>query len=145
MNEKGNLQRFLEAQETTYATALAELKNGRKRTHWMWFIFPQIQGLGFSATSRFYGIQSAREAEAYLNDDVLGARLLEVCEALLELESTDALKVLGSPDDIKLKSCMTLFATLNRSPVFEAVLAKFFNGEMDQATLNILYARKHES
>ena len=136
------LTRFLTAQESAYPTALAEIKNGRKRSHWMWFIFPQIQGLGFSETSRYYAIQDAAEARAFLAHPVLGSRLVEICEALLALSSNDATAVFGSPDDLKLRSSMTLFAALPAaSPVFQAVLAKFFNGAADEKTRRLLGQR----
>ncbi len=134
-----NLQRFLDAQATDYPQALSEIKNGRKRSHWMWYIFPQIQGLGFSETSRFYGIKDAAEAREYLAHPVLGGRLVEICQALLALESNNASAVFGSPDDMKLKSSMTLFAALpGASPVFEAVLKKFFGGATDGKTVQLL-------
>ncbi|WP_242478790.1 DUF1810 domain-containing protein [Hymenobacter lapidiphilus] len=107
-----NLQRFLDAQESTYPTALTEIRNGRKRSHWMWFIFPQLQGLGFSETARFYGLHDAAEAAAYLVHPVLGKRLVEICEALLKLDSSDATRIFGSPDDMKLRSSMTLFGAV---------------------------------
>jgi uncharacterized protein (DUF1810 family) len=132
------LQRFLDAQQTNYATALAEIKAGRKRTHWMWFIFPQIAGLGFSETSRFYAIRDQAEAAAYLAHPVLGPRLIEISRSLLELESTDANRIFGSPDDMKLRSSMTLFAALGANAVFQAVLDKFFRGAADEQTLRRL-------
>lgn len=133
------LQRFLDAQANDYPTALAEIKNGRKRSHWMWYIFPQIQGLGFTETSRYYAIKDAAEAAAYLQHPVLGSRLAEICQALLAGAGTDANRILGSPDDLKLKSSMTLFAAVpGASPVFTAVLAKFFAGVKDSKTLQIL-------
>jgi uncharacterized protein (DUF1810 family) len=139
MPGENTLQRFVAAQESDYATALAEIKNGRKRSHWMWYIFPQIQGLGFSETSRFYAIKDRQEAEAYLLHPVLGPRLVAICEALLDLPGTNATQVLGSPDDVKFKSSMTLFAALHHTnPVFEAVLQKFFGGNHDQKTLQLL-------
>jgi len=135
-----NLSRFLDAQKSDYQTALAEIQNGRKRSHWMWYIFPQIQGLGFSETSKFYAIQDAAEAEAYLAHPVLGSRLLEISNALLKLSSSNATSIFGSPDDLKLKSSMTLFASLpNADPVFRAVLEKFFNGAKDNKTLQMLH------
>ncbi|MBW3127437.1 DUF1810 domain-containing protein [Hymenobacter profundi] len=135
-----NLTRFLDAQKSDYQTALSEIKNGRKRSHWMWYIFPQIQGLGFSETSKFYAIQDAAEAEAYLAHPVLGSRLLEISNALLTLSASNATSVFGSPDDLKLKSSMTLFASLPKAdPVFQAVLDKFFNGTKDNKTLQILH------
>ncbi|QKG51775.1 DUF1810 domain-containing protein [Hymenobacter sp. BRD67] len=139
MATEHNLQRFLDAQATDYAAALAEIKNGRKRSHWMWYIFPQIQGLGFSEISKHYAIKDIAEAEAYFQHPVLGSRLVEICHALLGLEGTDANRIFGSPDDLKLKSSMTLFAALpDANPVFQVVLAKFFKGIADDKTLRIL-------
>lgn len=133
------LTRFLDAQASTYPTALAEIKAGRKRSHWMWFIFPQVQGLGLSETARFYAIQDLREAEAYARHPVLGPRLVEISQALLGLASSDAHAIMGSPDDVKLRSSMTLFAAVpGADPVFEAVLAKFFGGRRDEKTLRII-------
>jgi uncharacterized protein (DUF1810 family) len=139
MNEEHTLQRFIAAQQRDYQTALEEIKQGRKRSHWMWYIFPQVSGLGFSETSKFYAIKDLQEAEEFLNDPVLGKRLIEICQELLKLESNDAHQVFGSPDDIKLKSSMTLFASLNSSNVvFEKVLEKFFKGEKDRKTLELI-------
>lgn len=139
MTKENNLQRFLDAQATDYQQAVAEIKNGRKRSHWMWYIFPQIQGLGFSETSRYYAIQDAAEAAAYLQHPVLGSRLVEICQALLAGVGTDANRIFGSPDDLKLKSSLTLFAAVpGASPVFTAGLAKFFAGVKDNKTLQIL-------
>src|SRR3954465_1413665 len=115
-----DLLRFLTSQKTDYATALAEIKQGSKRSHWMWYIFPQVAGLGYSETSRYYAIRNASEAEEYLNHPVLGPRRIEICEALLALETSDPHAVFGSPDDMKLKSSMTLFAGIpNSNPVFQ--------------------------
>ena len=134
-----DLQRFIDAQESDYANALAEIKKGRKRTHWMWYIFPQILGLGFSEMSKRYAIKDLDEAEAYINHPVLGQRLIEICSELLKLQSNDAHEIFGSPDDMKLRSSMTLFAALpNAYPVFKSVIDKFFNGAMDGATLRLL-------
>lgn len=134
-----SLNRFTEAQAKNYADALTEIKNGKKRTHWMWYVFPQIKGLGFSETARFYSIEDTGEAVAYLKHPVLGTRLLEISKALLQLESNDALYILGSPDDMKLQSCMTLFAQLpGTDRVFEQVLQKFYSGQKDQRTLQII-------
>lgn len=139
MFQEYSLKRFTDAQATNYQQALTEIKNGRKRSHWMWYIFPQIQGLGFSETSKHYAIKDTAEAEAYLKHPVLGGRLVEICQALLALGSADATRILGSPDDVKLKSSMTLFAALpSANPVFELVLARFFGGERDSKTLRIL-------
>ena len=134
-----NIQRFLDAQMTDYAAALSEIKNGRKRSHWMWYIFPQIYGLGFSETSKYYAIKGIAEAYSFLNHTILGERLVAICKALLNLKENDDNKILGSPDDIKLKSSMTLFAALSKTnPVFQLVLNKFFNGAKDRATLQII-------
>ena len=137
-----DLKRFVDAQETTYATALAEIRNGKKQGHWMWFVFPQFQGLGFSPTSKFYAINDVSEAQAYSNHTILGSRLVEICTALLLLQSNDANRIFGSPDDAKLKSSMTLFASLQDSnPVFQLVLDKFYNGAMDMKTLELITAK----
>jgi uncharacterized protein (DUF1810 family) len=137
-----NLTRFLEAQAPIHAQALSEIRAGRKTSHWMWFIFPQFRGLGFSATSAHFAISSVDEARAYLAHPVLGPRLLECASALLALPATSAYQVFGSPDDMKLRSCATLFA--HASPpesVFEALLAKYFRAEPDQKTLDLLTER----
>jgi uncharacterized protein (DUF1810 family) len=139
MNQKNSLARFLEAQSGNYPDALAEIRNGRKRTHWMWYVFPQIQGLGLSETARFYAINDRREAEAYAAHPVLGPRLLEISAALLGLKSNDAHAIFGSPDDLKLQSSMTLFAAVpGAPPVFQQVLDKFYGGAQDQKTLRLL-------
>jgi uncharacterized protein (DUF1810 family) len=134
-----NLKRFLDAQASAYPQALAEVQNGRKRSHWMWYIFPQIQGLGFSEVSKHYAITDLAEAVAYAKHPVLGPRLVEICTSLLGLGSSDAGRIFGSPDDLKLKSSMTLFAAVpGADPVFQAVLAKFFGGVRDTKTLQII-------
>ncbi|MBC5774982.1 DUF1810 domain-containing protein [Pontibacter sp. KCTC 32443] len=139
MPDNYNLNRFLEAQESTYQAALAEIRNGRKRSHWMWFIFPQLAGLGFTETSQFYAIKSIDEATAYLHHPVLGKRLLEITEALLTIEGKSANQIFGSPDDAKLKSSMTLFAAISdENSVFRKVLEKYFNGQKDTKTLQLL-------
>lgn len=123
------LQRFLDAQAPVYETALAELRAGRKRTHWMWFIFPQRAGLGTSAMSRRFAIQSTDEAEAYLAHPVLGPRLIACAEALLLHRGTSAAIILGEGDALKLRSSMSLFSSVRPTqPVFQAVLAAFFDG-----------------
>ena len=133
------LKKFIEAQQRDYETALAEIRNGRKRSRWMWYIFPQVKGLGFSSTSQAYGIKNLKEAQLYLRHPVLGARLMAISGALLELETNNAGEVFGSPDDLKLQSSMTLFAAVKDSdPVFQQVLNKFFQGKPDQQTLTIL-------
>lgn len=130
------LQRFLKAQERAYINALCEVRNGRKQTHWMWYIFPQIQGLGYSETTKYYAIRDLVEAREYLKHPVLGERLLRITAELLKLETSVA-QIFGSPDDLKLHSSMTLFAAVkDTSPLFGQVLDKFFNGRKDENTLN---------
>lgn len=137
--DSDSLQRFLEAQKESYDFALSEIMKGRKRSHWMWYIFPQMAGLGYSETSRYYGIKSKSEAQAYLNHPILGARLIEISEVLLSTSLNDALSVFGSPDDLKLHSCMTLFASLKDThPVFLDVIDRFFQGEKDSRTIALL-------
>ena len=137
-----NLKRFIDAQENSYASALTELNNGRKTGHWMWYIFPQVQGLGFSETSRYYGINNLQEAKDYLNHPILGSRLIEICKVLLALKSSDATRIFGTPDDLKLKSSMTLFASIpDADPVFQQVLQKFYAGSTDTKTLRIINAQ----
>jgi uncharacterized protein (DUF1810 family) len=134
-----NLQRFLDAQKNDYAAALAEIKNGRKRSHWMWYIFPQLQGPGVSETSKYYAIKDLGEASAYLMHPVLGTRLAQISSELINLTNNNATQIFGSPDDTKLKSSMTLFAaTKNTNQLFDQVLQKFFNGTKDPATLKII-------
>ncbi len=133
------LKRFLDAQEKDYAAALQEVKNGKKCSHWMWYIFPQIAGLGFSSTSRYYAISNVEEAKEYMNHSVLKAHMLEICEALLQLNNKDANIIFGFPDNLKLKSSMTLFeAATPEYAVFKDVLEQYFHGERDEKTLNII-------
>ena len=133
-----DLSRFLKAQEHDYEQALGEIRSGRKRSHWMWYIFPQIQGLGFSSTAQYYAIRDLQEAKDYLAHPVLGARLKEISSALLDLEGLSASEIFGYPDDLKLRSCMTLFrmADLNE-PVFLEVLEKYYDGEPDFRTVDL--------
>ena len=135
---KNDLERFLKAQEKDYEHALNEIKNGRKTGHWIWHIFPQIAGLGFSSTSKYYSIKDKNEAIEYLKNNTLKHRLIEICEALLSLESDDATYVMGYPDDLKLKSSMTLFSEVSDIDVFKKVLDKFYNGEKDEMTISLL-------
>ncbi len=138
-NDRFNLNRFLTAQETIYPQVLKELKNGRKRSHWMWFIFPQIEGLGKSSTSVFYSIKDKEEAKAYLNHPILGQRLLECTNIILSIEKLSASQIFGFPDDMKLKSSMTLFSSVSTTnSVFEQVLEKFFQGNRDEKTDHLL-------
>ena len=138
-----DLTRFTSAQDAVYDRALAEIRNGDKRSHWMWFIFPQIDGLGFSSTAKRYAIKSAKEARQYLAHAVLGPRLLECAEAVLAVEGRTAFDIFGSPDDLKLKSCMTLFESVaGRDFVFGRVLDKYYQGKRDTRTQEILAAMK---
>ena len=133
------LERFVKAQDKSYQDALSEIQSGRKRSHWMWYIFPQIKGLGFSEMAKFYAIENIKEAEDYLVHPILGKRLIEIAQVLVELNENNANKVFGYPDDMKLKSSMTLFANVNHTnPVFIKVLDKYFDGEQDTATLQII-------
>ncbi|TKC10426.1 DUF1810 domain-containing protein [Pedobacter polaris] len=133
------LDRFIKAQQKDFHTALAEIRNGKKTSHWMWYIFPQIAGLGYSETAQYYAIENTVEAETYLNHPILGQRLIEISTSLLNLKSKDANYIFGSPDHLKLKSSMTLFAAIsNADPVFEQVLTMFFNGVKDEQTLKRL-------
>ncbi len=135
---KNDLERFLKAQDKDYEQALKEIKKGRKTSHWIWYIFPQIAGLGFSSTSKYYSIKDKNEAIEYLKNNTLKNRLIEICEALLSLESDDATYVMGYPDDLKLKSSMTLFSEVSDIDVFKKVLDKFYNGEKDEMTISLL-------
>jgi len=134
-----NLGRFVEAQNGDYERALSELRAGHKRSHWMWFIFPQIAGLGSSFMAEKYAIRSAEEAAAYLADPVLGGRLLRCVEAVLAIEGKSANEVFGSPDDFKLRSSMTLFAAISEhgSP-FHKVIDRLYRGEFDDRTIQLL-------
>lgn len=133
------ISRFTKAHQSDYHRALSEIKNGKKESHWMWYIFPQIKGLGRSSMSEYYGIQDLDEAKAYLADPILGKHLIEICNALLSLDTNDATEVMGRPDDRKLKSSMTLFDTATESlDVFQMVLDKYYHGKKDDRTLKIL-------
>ena len=134
-----SIERFLKAQENDYETALAEIRAGRKRSHWIWYIFPQLEGLGHSMTAEYYGISGMEEAKEYLAHPVLRQRLVKISRALLELPTNDAYAVMGSPDNLKLRSSMTLFALADPScTVFQQVLDKFFAGRMDEKTKELL-------
>jgi uncharacterized protein (DUF1810 family) len=134
-----DLNRFLQAQEDDYEQALSEIKSGRKRSHWMWYIFPQIDGLAFSSTSKRYAIKSIDEARAYLAHPVLGPRLLECAEAVVGVEGRTATEIFGSPDNMKLQSCATLFARVSPGgSVFERLLGKYYGRKPDEKTLSLL-------
>jgi uncharacterized protein (DUF1810 family) len=139
VNDPYNLGRFVQAQEDDYEQALSEIRRGRKQSHWMWYIFPQIAGLGSSSTSKRYAIRSAAEAAAYLAHLVLGRRLTECAEAVLRVEGRSAFEIFGSPDDVKLRSSATLFACVSSAgSVFDRLLGKYFQGERDDKTLRLL-------
>jgi uncharacterized protein (DUF1810 family) len=134
-----DLNRFVEAQESVYGQALTELRRVRKESHWMWFMFPQLDGLGSSSTAKFYAIKSLEEAKAYLDHQLLGPRLLECCNVLLKCKEKSASEIFGFPDDLKLRSSMTLFAQVSQSDsVFARLLGRYFGGQLDQRTLELL-------
>jgi uncharacterized protein (DUF1810 family) len=134
-----DLQRFVDAQQGVYQQALAEIQRGRKQSHWMWFVFPQYDGLGFSEHARLYAIKSLEEAKAYLAHPLLGPRLLECAEAVLKAEGRTAHEIFGSPDDLKLHSCATLFAAISPpGSVFEGLLDRFFGGVGDEKTRRLI-------
>ena len=139
MEQVIDLSRFISAHKHTYNDALSEIRNGKKKTHWMWFIFPQIAGLGRSFTAQYYEINSPEEAKAFLNDRYLGGNLIEISSALMQLETNDPTRVFGKPDDMKLRSCMTLFASVSDDgSVFHQVIDKYFSGVPDHRTIEIL-------
>jgi uncharacterized protein (DUF1810 family) len=140
MTDPFDLQRFVDAQDGggTYPQALAELRAGSKRRHWMWFVFPQLAGLGRSATAQHYAISGPAEARAYLAHPVLGPRLLESARALTELGTADPVAVFGGTDAQKLQSSMTLFAAVSSEPVFARVLDRYFGGAHDPGTTSLL-------
>lgn len=139
MSNKYNLERFLTAQEDSFQDAFAEVKSGKKRNHWMWYIFPQIIGLGFSEISKYYALKDLQEAHLYLEHEILGKRLLEISKKLLEIDGKTTHYIFGSPDDLKLKSCMTLFSLISdKNSIFDQVLNKYFGGKKDDKTLEIL-------
>lgn len=141
-----DLKRFLEAQEDDYTYALQEVKNGCKESHWMWYIFPQIIGLGFSYMAEHYAIQNLQEAREYLKHPVLGKRLREISKALLDLTTNDAEAIFGYVDALKLRSSMTLFSFADKDDlIFQEVLDKFYGGERDQKTIDILAQQNQKS
>jgi uncharacterized protein (DUF1810 family) len=141
MNDPFDLQRFLDAQSPVYPRVIDELRRGRKQSHWMWFIFPQLTGLGHSAMAQRFAISSREESVAYLGHDVLGSRLKE-CTALVNaVEGRTILEILGSPDDLKFHSSMTLFGAVSSDSEFAAAIAKFYGGKRDRRTLDLLSSR----
>jgi len=139
LSDAYGVARFLEAQARDFDRALEEIRSGRKRSHWMWYVFPQLDGLGLSSTSRHYAIKSFGEADAYLRHPILGPRLLESAQAVLDLDGRSTFDVFGSPDDMKLRSYATLFARASPAgSVFEQLLEKYFGGHPDDKTLRLL-------
>jgi uncharacterized protein (DUF1810 family) len=137
-NDPYDLDRFVRAQAPDYDRALSELRAEKKKSHWMWYIFPQLEGLGQSPMSQRYAIKGAAEARAYLDHRVLGPRLRECAAVVNDIVGRSAFEILGSPDDLKLRSCTTLFASVSDDPVFEQVLEKYFDGQHDEETLRRL-------
>lgn len=138
MTDPFDLNRFIQAQNPVYPAVIGELSRGRKQSHWMWFIFPQVAGLGLSAMSQRYAIGSRAEACAYLAHPVLGARLVECTGLVLAVQGRSINAILGAPDDAKFRSSMTLFGAASGEPIFDQAIARYFAGERDQATLEIL-------
>lgn len=139
MNSDNTLIRFLTAQQSIYSQVLQELRNGKKITHWIWFIFPQIEGLGNSSTAKYYSIKSIEEAKEYLAHPVLGARLIECCNILLSLTDKTADEIFGYPDNLKLRSCLTLFIYVApEQNIFADVLQKYFASKDDERTVSIV-------
>lgn len=133
------MERFIRMQEQYFATALEEIKRGRKRSHWIWYIFPQMTGLGLSENSRYYGVKNLQEAQEFLDHPMLGNNLINISNELLQLKKNNATDIFGYPDDMKLQSSMTLFSLVsNANPVFQHVLDKYFDGEKDQRTIELL-------
>jgi uncharacterized protein (DUF1810 family) len=140
---KADLNRFIEAQQGEFEQALSEIRARRKRSHWIWYIFPQLQGLGQSYNADFYGIQDISEASAYLSHPTLGPRLIEISRALLDIPGKNATTIMGSPDDLKLRSSMTLFSLVpGADPVFKEVLDKYYRGQGDETTIALLGRQK---
>ena len=136
--ENMSLDRFIEAQKEDYDMAFKEISNGRKRNHYMWYIFPQIKGLGQSSTSRFYGIDGLEEAREYMANEYLSNNLINISSKLLELDTDNPIEIFGSTDSKKLKSSMTLFELASDNPVFSSVLEKYYDGERDKRTLDLI-------
>lgn len=139
MNDPFKLSRFVDAQRPVYSQVLEELRAGRKTSHWMWFVFPQVRGLGRSEMAEHYALSNEAEARAYLEHRLLGPRLKECVQALLRHDDRSALEILGSPDDLKLRSCLTVFvAVAPEAPVFQQALDRFYSGQADGRTLALL-------
>ena len=137
MTDKFNLNRFIDAQENLYQIALNEIKRGNKSSHWMWYVFPQYKGLGYSSTSQKYSITCIEEASMYFNHPILGRRLIEITNTFLKIENKSAYEILGDPDYLKMKSCMTLFSSIQaESIVFSEVINKYYSGSKCQRTIS---------
>ena len=139
IDKANDVSRFIKAQESMYETALAEIRNGKKESHWIWFILPQLRGLGHSYNSTYYGIDGLEEARIYLNNPILSSRLCEIVNVLLSLPTDDPESIFGKLDALKLKSSMTLFDAIQSNDVFSQVLDKYFNGQRDNATISIIH------
>jgi len=137
-----NIERFYDVHRNYYEYALSEIRKGKKTTHWIWYIFPQLKIFGHNYKSSYFGMEGAEEAKAFYNDDYLGANLKEICRALLECESDDAIQVMGEPDNLKLRSSMTLFYLATGDELFNTVLFKFYDGKQDEATAFFLQNQK---
>jgi uncharacterized protein (DUF1810 family) len=145
MSDSFDLRRFVDAQAAVYPQVTAELSHGRKQTHWMWFIFPQIAGLGFSVMGQRFAIGSRVEAVAYLEHDLLGPRLIECTRLVMAASEKPIIDILGSPDDMKFRSCMTLFDAVSKQEIFAEAIAAFYPDGKDRATLAILKTNQHLS
>lgn len=138
-DSSGNLNRFIDAQESAYEVAFSEIENGRKVSHWMWFIFPQIRGLANSETSRKYAIKDLHEAQQFLKHPILADRLINISKLLIQFKDKSANDIFGHPDDLKLHSCMTLFSAVpNSPPIFQQVIDQYFGGSKDEKTLRVI-------
>lgn len=140
-----NIERYIEAHKREYKQALEEIKSGKKKTHWMWYIFPQIDGLGISSTSKYYAIRNKEEVQAYLNNEYLYNHLIEICKELMKLNTNNIIEVLPYPNNYKLCSSMTLFyLTKSKEEIFKQVLDKYYNGKLDEKTIEILNKQQNK-
>ena len=137
-----SIDKFIEAQEKDYELALNEIKSGKKRSHWIWYIFPQLSSLGFSSTAKYYGIKDLEEAKEYLENDILKSHLEEITNELLMLPSYDILSIVGYPDNLKINSCMTLFYLASNNELYKKVIDKYYNSKMDENTIKLLEIQK---
>ncbi|MFN0256794.1 DUF1810 domain-containing protein [Pedobacter ureilyticus] len=136
---EANLDRFIKAQEENYSEAIAEIRSGQKKSHWMWYVFPQLKGLGISETSNYYGLRNIDEANNFLHHPILGENLVRICKALEGINGKSAYEIFGTPDDLKLHSSLTLFSLVKETnPIFQQLINKYFDGKPDQLTLKLL-------